>query len=292
MDVERILRNTPSTLSVTFYGDTSPIDADSTVTVTIIRPDGTALATNAATQHVGSAGSGQYKYELAPQAVLRKLAVAWTGNFAGVAGTITTYVEIVGGFYFTLYEARNSDKVIASDTVKYSNEILKDARLFVETEFERICDRAFVPRGAYETIAGLNSDSIVLEHPEITKIVSLTVDGIDWTSKPLIASGKQLSLVEGSLFTAASFYAPNIKIEYEYGPAQAPVDIKRAGLKRLRSIVLGQQSTIDERATLMSVPDIGTFSLATPGRGNSFTGYPEIDVVLQDRQWAAGVSFG
>jgi hypothetical protein len=45
-------------------------------------------------------------------------------------------------------------------------------------------------------------------------------------------------------------------------------------------ILLGQASTIDERATTMILPDIGTVNLATPGLRGSQTGVPDIDVVL------------
>ena len=291
MDIERVLRNTPSTLSVVFYGDAFPVDADGAVTVNVIKPDGTALFSSQATSH-GAIGSGQYNYILPAQPALRTLRLDWTGTFSGVVSTITSYIEVVGGFYFTLYEARNFDSVIKSNPTKYPDESLEEARTFVETEFEALCGRAFVPRGEYEVLAGDNSNYIILEHPEIIKVNSLKVDGADWTASPVMSDGaRTLKLVDGTYFNYSGYGAGNISIEYEYGMTSVPADIKRAALKRMRSIVIGQTGTIDERATLMSVPDIGTFSLATPGR-NSLTGIPEVDAVLQRYVWAGGVSFG
>jgi hypothetical protein len=290
MDVERILRNTPSTLKITFYGDAAPIDADGPVTVTITKPDGTLLgAVNQATVHNGL---GTYNYTLAPQANLRRLRLDWTGTFTGVVSIITSWTEVVGGYYFTLNEARNYDSVIAGNLVKYTDEMLIEARTFVETEFERICQRAFVPRGEYELLSGNNSRYIYLQHPEISKIISISVAGDDWTSFPVRTDGsRSLEVVNGNWFPWSLFGETNVIIEYEYGAQFVPSDIKRAALKRMRSIVVGQQNRIDERATLMSVPDFGTFSLATPGR-NSLTGFPEIDAVLLGNQWAGGISFG
>jgi hypothetical protein len=38
---------------------------------------------------------------------------------------------------------------------------------------------------------------------------------------------------------------------------------------------------MDERATTMLIPDVGTVNLATPGMRGSETGVPDIDVVLE-----------
>lgn len=291
MDIERILRNTPSTLSVTFYGDSAPTDADSAVTVTITKPDGAALTTNAATTH---GTTGKYSYVLAPQSTLRRLKLDWSGTFGGQAATLTTYCEIVGGYYFTLYEARNFDPLIRDNVIKYPDSQLEDARLFVESEFERICQRAFVPRGAYEqTAMQTDSYSLLVENPEILRIVSLKVGGVDWSSYTYRTDGsRSLWIVDGQFFPYSAFGAINIQIEYEYGQPVVPPDIKRAALKRMRSVVIGQTGRIDERATFMTLPEMGSFTLATPGIRGSFTGLPEVDKTLSDWIWAGGVSFG
>jgi hypothetical protein len=45
-------------------------------------------------------------------------------------------------------------------------------------------------------------------------------------------------------------------------------------------MLVAGRSRIDERATLMQIPDFGTFNLATPGQRGSWTGIPDVDVVI------------
>ena len=72
MAAELILKNTSSTLEITF----SAGDASGAVTVTITRADGTALATGAATTNETEAG--RYTYLMAPQTELDSLTAVWT----------------------------------------------------------------------------------------------------------------------------------------------------------------------------------------------------------------------
>lgn len=269
MDVQRILRNTPATLNVTFYTDESPTDADSSVTVTVKRADGSTLATGSAAHQ----GTGQYAYNLAGQANLNLLQVDWTGTFSSASGTITTFAEIVGGHFFTVAELRGFDASLA-DTTKYSTQALRDARLQVEVEFERVCKRAFVPRFGRDTIEGDGSNLTILSHPE--PLVIKTVDGAAATDADYRTDGLRELYWKAGYFTAGQDYT----IEYEYGMTRVPPDIKRAALRRARGVLVQARSRIDERATLMQVPDFGTFNLATPGKNGSNTGIPDIDVVL------------
>ena len=273
MDVERILRNTPATLTVTFYTDEVTTDADGAVTVTVKRADGSTLSTGSAT-HVGAVNSGKYAYSLAAQGNLNNLTVDWAGVFSGAASTITTFAEIVGGHYFTIAELRGWDIVLA-DTVKYPLAKMQEARDATEVEFERICHRAFVPRFAREIIEGDGADRIWLSYPEASKI--LTVNGLTVVSTDYRRDGMRQLLWPNNVFVNGDLYT----IEYEYGLQPTPLDIKRAALRRARGRLVGERSRIDERATVMQIPDFGTFNLATPGKAGSYTGIPDIDVVLE-----------
>ena len=56
----RVVQNSSAQLSVTFYGDETPLDADGqTVTVTVTGASGTAYATNAATTRTAT---GVYRW--------------------------------------------------------------------------------------------------------------------------------------------------------------------------------------------------------------------------------------
>jgi hypothetical protein len=81
-----------------------------------------------------------------------------------------------------------------------------------------------------------------------------------------------------------------VDMTYEYGMAVVPTPIKYKALKRAKMLLVGQSSTIDERALTMTLPDIGTVNLATPGVRGSETGVPDIDVVLS--RYALGSEAG
>src|SRR6185436_6224267 len=137
----RIPRNSAGTLSAVFEVDEIPTDSSTTVTYAVVDAAGVSVATGNAT----SAGNGEYSFVLAAQTVLKALTITWSGTVAGSVTAVTTYAEIVGGFFFSLAQGRNSDASLA-DTGRYPTADLIAARLEVEAECETICDRAFVPR--------------------------------------------------------------------------------------------------------------------------------------------------
>lgn len=136
----RITANSGTLLSVTFYADESPTNADGSVTVTLTTPAGTPLVSTTAT----SAGNGTYTYVLAPQATPVLLNVLWSGTFGGVVQSVTDTVEVVGARLFSLADARASDVMLA-DTSRYTTAKLEQARLYVEDEFRSICSVSFIP---------------------------------------------------------------------------------------------------------------------------------------------------
>lgn len=289
MDIERVLRGTPATVTVTFYGGEEPQDADGTVTVTIKRSDGSTYSTGPAT-HEGDIGSGQYSVTISAQTTLDQFELEWSGDFGGSTATLTSYVEIVGGFYFTVSELRKYDQALTNAT-RFPVEKLVEKRLDVESEFEEICGRAFVPRFHREHLMNYSGeDYLRTEKPEVYKILKLTVDGQDrtsWEAGKLLVRDQDdphiIHLYDEALELA---WSDDVVIEYEYGLKKTPRLIKQAGLKRARGLLLGQNATIDERATVMSIPDFGTFNLATPGP--QYTGIPDIDAILHRHMIGSG----
>lgn len=282
--MDRVLRNTASKITVTFYNGSTPVDADTDPTVVVKKADGSTLFSTTATNETGT---GIYSVVVPPQALLNILTLTWTGEFSGIEVSIESIVEIVGGFYFTIAELKAFDPAIAKPG-RFTDQELIDARTFVESEFEMFCDRAFVPRFHSETgiVADWDSGLLWTEKPELIRINSLTVDGVDqigWVNSNYLTrdkySPRALIVQSGA---ATILYSNSINAEYEYGMTQVPHMIKRKALKRARMVLLGQASTIDERATTMTLPDIGTVNLATPGLRGSLTGVPDIDIVLND----------
>jgi hypothetical protein len=287
--VERVLRNTAATITVTFYNGSTAVDADSDPTVVAKKADGTTLFSTTATNE---APVGTYSVVIPAQATLNVITLTWTGLFTGTPVVITSTVEIVGGFYFSIAELRAYDKAL-QDTNRFPTTALVDARMQVEAEFEDICGRAFVPRYYKETgVSREDVDMLWLDMPEPITILKYTVDGADqigWYNSGLIKRDKyapRALVLTGEAL--ASMYATNIDMEYEYGLKNVPTPIKYKALKRARQVLIGQNSTIDERALTMSLPEIGTVNLATPGVRGSETGVPDIDVVLSRYKLGSG----
>lgn len=305
MNVERVLRNTAATVSVTFSNGSTNVEADGTVTVVAKRADGTTLLSTNATN---DPAVGVYKVVIPPQASLNFFTLTWTGVFTGTTISIETYVEVVGGFYFSISELRAADTALAN-TSRFPDAALIDARQDVETEFEEICNRAFVPRfareyvidmwadsdekGYYKSIALNHVDPIRITGAKIGTVVYSSVDTGVWETSQYVETlgGAALALRGGPLLTATATRTPTY-LEYEYGYLQTPFQIKQKALKRARLNLLGMGSTIDPRATTMILPDIGSVNLATPGMRGSETGIPDIDVVLRRYTYNGGSSAG
>jgi hypothetical protein len=288
--VDKVLRNTAATVSVTFSNGSTALEADGVVTVVAKKADGSTLfSTNATNDPILKT----YSTVIPAQANLNILTLTWTGVFSGTSISIVSNVEIVGGFYFSVGELRNYDSVIANNPTKYPDSSLLTVRDEVEAEFEDICHRAFVPRFNRET--GIESDPdtsmLWLEKPEVIKFTSFTVNGTDyisWYNSGLFTRDKYsprgvnvTGAATGLFAYSPRYYPAALVAEYEYGALQVPTPIKRKALKRAKMLLMGQSSTVDERATTMTLPDIGTVVLATPGQRGSETGVPDIDVVLR-----------
>jgi hypothetical protein len=292
--MERVQRNTPSTLSVTFFANETPVDPDgNSVTVSATKADGTThISPVAATR----TGAGVYTYALAAQAALQQLKFSWTGAISGQSVTLTTEVEIVGGFYFTVAQLRAYDSSLSLS--KYSYDQVVEARMSAESEFERICKRAFVPRFGRETLTGDGTEQLWLDRPDITSITKLTVDGVDklasWVTSGRVKVDRDatnmLFFDDGGVWYDLS----DIVIEYEHGMKSIPFQIYDKSRQRARHFLTSKNARIDERVSVINAEGFGRFNLATPGmemgfgryvragKGDWYTGVPEIDVVLKD----------
>lgn len=283
MDIERVMRGTPTSVTVVFRGDEEPLDADGAVTVEIRRADGTTLLSTTAVP--GDPGSGQYTVVIPAQTDLNILEVVWTGEFSGNEASLVSYVEIVGSFLFTVSELRHFDQTL-KNADRFPTEALEEKRTLVEEEFEDICSRSFIPRFHREEFTKLSGEAYLsLRKAEPIDITKLTVDGedrLDWVTGGLIRTDRDDPKVLNLFGPAQAITRTRaaVVIEYEYGMRKVPPLIKDAGMKRARGLLLGQNATIDERATVMAIPEFGTFNLATPGQKGSYTGIPAIDAIL------------
>lgn len=285
-ELERIQQNTPGTLSQQWYEDGAAVDPG-TVTVGITRADGTTLVA-AGTATTGS-GSGVRTYNLTTThtALLDRLTVTWTST---LKGSQVTYVEVVGGFLFSISQARQLAPL--NNATTYTTARIVEARTLAEQTIEDACGRAFVPRYTRETLSGSGTTDLMLSQPDLRSVRSVTVTtsgvGTAYTSPELaLLAVNPSGLVYGpSSWTAGT---GNITVGYEHGSSYPPARVSQAALILARSWLVS--GPVDNRALGQASPD-GSFSfgLATPGRNGSYVGIPEVDAVIDQYSLRVGVA--
>lgn len=283
----RIAKNSAGTLSHTFLVDETATDATGSVTYAVVDAAGASVASGTASS--GGVGTGTYSFTLAAQSALKALTVTWSATIAGSATTVTTYAEVVGGFFFSLKQGRDSDASLA-DTSVYPTADLTAARLEVEVECENICDLAFVPRYARVVLDGSGTDELLLQHPdrtyrsvaEVRTIRSVTMaSSVDGTFTAFTAAeladlavnaDGTITRTGGQAFTEGR---RNVIVEYEYGLDSPPSDLVREAKIRLRTVLNSNKSGVPDRASSFTMVDGGTFRLDMPGPHK--TGIPTVD---------------
>lgn len=282
----RIQKNSAGTLRHTFLVDETPTDSSTAVTYAAVDAVGASVASGTAT--LDGAGTGTYSFVLAAQSALKALTVTWSATIAASATTATTYAEIVGGFFFSLKQGRDSDAALA-DTSKYPTADLIAARLEVEVECENICDLGFVPRYDRVVLDGTGTDEMLLKHSasyrsvaEVRTVRSVSMadspDGtfVAFTAAQLadlaVASDGTVRRTGGDVFTEGR---RNVIVEFEYGLDRPTPDLVRATLTRLRTQLNVNKSGVPDRASSFTVAEGGTFRLDMPGPFK--TGIPTVD---------------
>ncbi|MFI8237601.1 hypothetical protein ACIF83_10170 [Streptomyces sp. NPDC085866] len=261
----RFLSGRAVNLSHVFLDDETPMVV-SAVTVTVKDATGATVYTGSATS---SGTTWSVTVPVQPQGVYT---ASWV---AGTTATDTTSFEVVGGFLFTIPEARGSD-VDLTDTARFTTADVKYYRGVVEDEFERITGRSFVSRTARVEVEADDSSTLLLGYFDVTALVAITgplgvVDLTGWSVDRMGMVRSPAELVDGDRYT----------VTFTYGHDQAPEDVKRAGLLRLRSLLTAERSGIPDRATAFVAAEGGNFTLATPGRNGYETGIPEVDATLK-----------
>ena len=264
--MERVLKATPATISNSWYEDGVLVDPG-TVTIDITRADGTVLINDGATTGTGAAARTYNLTAATHTNELDILTVAWASS---TKGTMTDYVEVVGGYLFSLSELDAKLQTPASYTAAQK----ADARLWAEESLEDACGRAFVPRYGRRTFSGTGETFLDLGRLDIRSIRDATVDDEALTDlSVLVVNG-------GYLYREDRFDSGtrNWAIGFEYGLDYPPARVKQAAILLAKSWLV--KGPIDDRATSMITED-GSFTLSTPGRGDVEFGIPEVDRVVQ-----------
>jgi hypothetical protein len=266
-DLERILQLTPGSLSQRWYEDGAAVDPG-TVTIGISRANGTVLVAGG-TATTGS-GSGVRTFNLTTThtALLDVLTVTWTST---LKGTLISYLEVAGGFVFTLAELT----AIKPVNKTWTTAEMAEMRTTVEQAIEDEYGTALVPRYDRRTVSPDGLGSITLQDP-VRSVRAVTVSGTALTASQIAL----LTFDSGYIAGYAWPYAAVVVVDYEYGLSSPPRRMKKDALLLARQWLVS--GPIDDRALGAASPD-GAFSfgLATPGRGGSIFGLPDLDAAIQ-----------
>lgn len=223
----------------------------------------------------------------AQTATLCQLTAVWSD--AGVARA-TTLHEVVGGFLFSLTEARRLEKTL-ENTTTYPVELMRIGRQRVEEELERITDRVFTPRYRRLVLDGTGDGQLQLPVADVTIVRSVNVyDTADTTGTPVTFTSAQLAGIaiinpakgyttlrctdRSSLF---SYGSRNVVIEVEHGYRGDTDDLRGAAILRLREKMNRPTGLIPDRATSITSTELGTIRLDTADTFS--TGNPDVDAV-------------
>ena len=306
---QRILVGTTATLQVTLVdGSGEPTAAAGAVSVVVTRSDGTTALPSATATAASSGWDAPNPYSVTLPAAantnLDELTAVWTD--AGDGSVHTTKIGVVGGIYAPIGMIRRSDTTLL-DSVKYPDDAVRAARFEVESEFETVCARAFVPRFTIARLNGSGDSTLHLPMPHLRRIRAVTEIGPGWPTgfgshsyRSSAAAGVTYSWTPaevGSVAPSAIGIArrtdgriwpaghANLLVAWEHGMDVIPDDVQRAALTRIRSRLNMAKSGIPDRAVSFTQSEGGTFSIATPGMRGSITGIPEVDVVLNRWMW-------
>lgn len=265
--MDRVKRNTPVTISNTWYADGAVVDPG-TVTIGITRDDGTDLVAAGTATSGSGAAARTFNLTTSHTSLLDVLTATWTTTLQGVD---TTRHEIAGDFLFTVAQALATDGLSSKTPAQ-----IIEKRTLVEGLLEQACGVAFVPRYGKTTVSG-NGRSTLMLPPRTTAIRSVTLDGttVDTSEMRVLASGE---VYYPSWWTTG--YA-NYVIAYEHGYSDGPERMAAgdAALTWAKSLLLS--GPIDDRAT-GTATEFGNITLATPGMRGSVSGIPAVDAFIQN----------
>jgi hypothetical protein len=264
-----------------------------TVTVDVVRADGSAVVSDLATTALAAPDWTHTATLTATQVGSSpdQLTATWKTGSTVLGRTV---VDVAGGLYWTIAEARQSDPIL-TDRTKYSDQAIAETRIIVEREAERICGVAFVPRYRSVTLDGTGDRTLVLPDAQIRSVVSASVDGTALTAGELasLRIGPDRTVTRDDS-TAWVRGPQNVTIAYTHGFTMPPPDLVDAALWRMLDLLQTPMRTRTlDRATRMTVETGATYDLSMPGALT--TGIPHVDAVYarySERRSALGGAGG
>lgn len=286
MAVQRIARGAAATLTLTVIDtDGDPAEPSGTVTVTVEKADGTDVLAAGTATTVGATGIRTVALTAAQTGTLERLTATWTNGTT----TWTTYHEIVGGFLFSVAEARAFDPAVlgVGASNPFTNADIVTGRGVVERRCEFICGRAFVPRYARLTLDGTGTSELVLGVTEPRSIRSARVLASAGSATYTAFTADELAAIalsdDGTIRrTDGGVWVEdraNIVVEVEHGLDAPPEDLADAALLHLRHQLTRPRAALMAQATAVNDGDGTSYDVA--GAEIYKTGISDVDAVYE-----------
>ena len=274
------LVNAAVTLTATFYDDGVAVDPGVTTVAVSDLTGAVVVAAGTATTGTGTSRS----YVLAAHPQLDILTVTWTtANY----GAFTSTLEIIGGFIYSLMEARAYDNNALGNANIHTAAALEETRARVTDEFQTICGVSFVPRVVRIVLNGACASYLDLAMARVTRIRAIEtrlLGASTWTAYTVDQLAGVLLDTNGFIQQETAGRWPdgrqNVRVTYEHGYDRVPGPIKDAALMVTRYLFAGD--ILSQRTITMS-SEFGTTQLATvnPSRGWHY-GLPRADGILEE----------
>lgn len=249
--MSRILKNTDSTLTQTFYVNGTATDV-SDVTVTISRENGTALYTD---QSTTNNGDGTYDFAITDTDTNRvdRLRCEWTAT--GSDQTLTSHVEVVGNHLVPEADVRAFDPALAN-TTKFPDADILNVRDMVTDRLEHWTHRSWVPRFRLGMWSGTGTPTLWTHdaqqsrggssgqgmHSDIQQFITADVGGTT------VSSG--VEVLDGGFYRTSGIWDVrsrsdwlNIRLEWEYGLESIQDGVDRIALILIRDYLTRGQVT-------------------------------------------------
>lgn len=269
-----ILRGVDAEIGVVFTDALGEPTAVTGLSVEVTRDsDGSAIDVGTPEPVDGQVGSYVASIDAGETPEVDRLTAVWTAG----GQSITTEVEVVGGFLCTLAEIAEAAEV--DDEPKK----LAEAREWASSWLEEACGVAFRPKYARDALRGSGTAELLLAHPMPSVIFASSIN--DQTLDEVLSLDASGVVLRNGRWT----HGARTSVAYQHGYSKTPPIVSRAAVKLARRYLIEDPTDLDERATSMSSGD-GTYSLVTPGVRGALTSIPEVNAVIDHFAYAQGVA--
>lgn len=269
---ERVRLNTATDLNLYLGDGDTATDADGDVDVVVKDANGDTMTSGTATNQA----VGHYTFTLAAQSQVKELTVLWSGEISSDAFEEQTFAQVIGGHYISLRDLR--DVQGADDQTAFPDTELIAARTVAEQLVDDFTEKAWSKRYAREVHDGNDHTYLFVDRTPARELIAVTIGGTAATLTDWTIQDTGLIRTDGDVFTTEPIAGQNVVVEYVYGEDRPPADLARAVLRLARHILLSTDTSIPDRARLMTT-EFAQFHLVMANRDYP-TGLPEVDAVL------------